>query len=94
LRNVFSRVKEWKLFKHNPVESGKKPRVEYNKTYVYTIEEVHELFRLLENEVIHRRLIVTLAIICGMRRSEILELQWEDVDFETNTIHVRHATYN
>lgn len=28
-----------------------------------------------------------------MRRSEILGLQWEDIDFETNTIHIRHALY-
>ncbi len=31
---------------------------------------------------------ITLAIMLGLRRSELLGLQWESVDFETHTIHI------
>jgi integrase len=93
LKNIFSRAKEWKLIKSNPVESVKKPKVDQKITDVYTTEEVQQLFKLLEDEPIHQRLIITLAITCGMRRGEILGLQWKDLDFTTNTIHIRHSLY-
>ncbi len=35
--------------------------------------------------------LVVVAIHTGMRRSELLGLRWEDVDFYTNTIHVRQG---
>src|SRR5699024_9855890 len=36
-------------------------------------------------------LIIKMALLTGMRKGEILALQWEDVDFATNTIQVRHS---
>lgn len=37
------------------------------------------------------RAAVTLAVICGLRRSEICGLRWEDIDFENNIIHIRNT---
>jgi integrase len=31
------------------------------------------------------------ALSCGLRRGEMLGLQWADVDLETGTLSVRHA---
>jgi integrase len=39
----------------------------------------------------NRILIVTLALFCGMRRGEIVGLQWENVDLEDGVIHIRHS---
>ena len=33
-----------------------------------------------------------LAIVSGMRKSEELALTWNDIDFETNTVHITKAT--
>ena len=35
-----------------------------------------------------------IALYTGMRRGEILALQWKDLDFENNIIHVTKAVYN
>lgn len=35
------------------------------------------------------RLALTLGIVLGLRRGEICGLRWEDVDFDTNVIHIR-----
>lgn len=59
--------------------------------WIYTTEEVHQLVELLQDQEQQMSIIVTLSLTCGLRRSEILGLKWEDIDFETNTIHVRHA---
>ncbi|MCP3031952.1 site-specific integrase [Halobacillus sp. A1] len=91
LRNVFSRAKEWGIIKNNPVENVKRPKVSKEKTEVYTQEEVQELFHLLQDQPIHQRLIIKLAITTGLRRGELLGLQWEDIDLDTRTIEVKHS---
>jgi len=36
-------------------------------------------------------LMIKLALLTGMRKGEILALQWDNVDFATNTIHIQHS---
>lgn len=38
-----------------------------------------------------RAVMVTLAVFAGLRTGEIFGLQWENVDFDTRTLHVRHS---
>lgn len=91
LRNVFSRAVEWGVVKSNPLEKVTRPKVSQERTNVYTQEEVHQLFQLLQGEPIHQQLIVTLALTSGLRRGELLGLQWEDIDLNTGTIEVQHS---
>ncbi|WP_257349076.1 tyrosine-type recombinase/integrase [Pseudalkalibacillus decolorationis] len=91
LRDIFSRAYDWKLIKSNPVESVKRPKVTQNKTEVYTDDEVREVFEKLQNEPISNRIMITLAITAGLRRGELLGLQWEDINFEDRTIQVNHS---
>jgi integrase len=91
LKDILSRATEWKVIKSNPVENVKRPKVTQNKTDVYTEEEVRELFEKLQHEPIHNRIMILLAITTGLRRGELLGLQWEDVDFEDKTINVVHS---
>ncbi|ULT58177.1 site-specific integrase [Neobacillus drentensis] len=73
------------------MEKVKRPKVIQNKTDVYTKNEAIELFKLLQNEPIHWRLIITLAITTGLRREELLGLQWQDLDLEKGTLQVNHS---
>lgn len=91
LRNIFSRAVEWAMISSNPVQNVKKPKQTQEEVEVYTQAEVQQLFQLLEQEPLHQRLIVTLAVTAGLRRGEILGLQWEDIDLDTGTITVRHS---
>ncbi len=91
LRDVMSRAAEWKLIKENPVESVKRPKVQQKKTNVYTDQEVRTLFDLLKSEPLHQCLIIKLALTAGLRRGEILGLQWEDIDLTCNTLTIKHS---
>lgn len=92
LKNLFSRAVEWQLIVDNPLSGVKKPKLQAVKDIeVYTVEEVKELFKLLEKEEIHHRLMVKLAILAGLRRGEILGLQWDDIHFPSNTIRIKNA---
>src|SRR5699024_1526272 len=74
------------------MEKAEKPTVKYKQGQVYDSAELKQLYGLLKLEENKQQvLIVKLALNTGMRKGELLGLQWEDVDFESNTIHVRHS---
>lgn len=46
----------------------------------------------LETEPLEDRAMFTLALFTGMRRGELLGLEWPDVDFETAVISIRRTS--
>jgi len=96
IRNVFERAVEWKLIKGNPAASIKPPKRKTKKTKlnVYSDEEIEKVFIALENELFHWRMFITLALAAGLRRSELLGLEWPCVDLENHTIEIRQAIVN
>lgn len=72
----------------NPVKCVKAPRVEVFQGETLSVEQIGQLFRLFENDPIED--IVRIAVIYGLRRSEIIGLRWEDINWETNTLQIRH----
>ncbi|MBA2874986.1 integrase [Anoxybacillus caldiproteolyticus] len=93
LNNIFNFAQEIQIIKENPVKMVKKPKVEYKETEVYTDEEVAHLLECLESEtqVPHWQIIIKLAIITGMRRSELCGLEFKHFDYENGLVRVRQA---
>ncbi|GGB42549.1 site-specific integrase [Lentibacillus populi] len=92
LNGVFKLAVKNEVIKKNPMEKVEKPTVTYKQGEVYNSDELRQLYYLLKNEENRQQvLIVKTALKTGMRKGEILALQWDDVDFNTNTIHVRHS---
>ncbi|MGG4143883.1 site-specific integrase [Paenibacillus algorifonticola] len=88
LKNIFSRAVEWKLIKQNPVSGVKKPTVKHKETIPYDEIEVQELLHALQKEPIHWRVMITLALTTGLRRGELLGLEWHHIDWETGVLSV------
>lgn len=88
LKNIFSRAVEWKVIKTNPVTSVKKPKVTSKEIVPYDEQEVSQLLQALEKEPFHWRMMVTLALTTGMRRGELLGLEWKHIDWKTGVIDV------
>ncbi|HZG81763.1 MAG TPA: tyrosine-type recombinase/integrase [Brevibacillus sp.] len=91
LNNVLSRAEEWKIIKKNPASEVKKPKVTYKEVEVYTEEEVAALFNALETEPIHWRMMITLAITTGLRRGELVGLEWKHIDLDSGTLEVKQS---
>lgn len=72
----------------NPARCVKPPKIEPYEAAAYSVEQVHALFALFEGDPIED--IVHIAVVYGLRRSEILGLRWQDVDFESGMLHIRH----
>ncbi len=58
------------------------------KFQYFNEEEIKELLKLFKNTRYEK--IILFALGTGMRRGEILGLQWQDIDFENKEIHVIH----
>lgn len=91
INNVLSRAEEWRIIKKNPASDVKKPKVTYKEVEVYTEEEVAKLFEALEKEQIHWRMMITLAITTGLRRGELVGLEWKHIDLENGTLEVKQS---
>ncbi|REJ29253.1 site-specific integrase [Caldibacillus debilis] len=95
LNNIFNYAKEIKLIKESPLEGVKKPKVEYKDIEVYSPEEAARLIKCLETEPLHWQVIIKLAVTTGMRRSELLGLEFKHIDLDNRIVHIRQAlTYS
>ena len=76
----------------NPCNRVTVPKGEKKEKDIYTLEEVAQLFQLLETAPLKYRTFFTLAIYSGFRRGEMLGLEWKDIDWEHNVISVRRTS--
>ena len=80
---------EMGLLSRNPAERVKAPRAARYEARSLTWEEVRVLMEHIGDP--KRRMVVLLALQTGLRRSELLGLQWRDVDLAASTIAIRRA---
>ncbi|MGF7046540.1 integrase [Paenibacillus sp. DS2015] len=88
LKDIFERAVDWRIIKINPVSAVKRPKVQERVVDVYSEHEVEIIFKALNKEPVHWRIMITLALTTGLRRGELLALEWKNVDFEECTIDV------
>lgn len=90
LSKIFSLALDSEFIESNPCFRVKKLKLNNQRTRVLSIEEEERLFAALgDNKLISD--IVSLALHTGMRRGEIFNLKWFDVDFSRNLIQVRES---
>ncbi|MCH8029581.1 MAG: site-specific integrase [Candidatus Dadabacteria bacterium] len=86
LRHLYNLAKRWRrFFGSNPVSESGLLEVHNQKERILTPDEEQ---RLLSCSPSYLKPIITTALNTGMRKSEILTLTWDAVDFENNLITV------
>jgi integrase len=88
IKSIFARAYEWDVIKHNPTTGIKEPKRKKRKIEFYNEEELLHLFKVLDDCYPKHRIIIKLAAIGGLRRSEILGIREESVDFKNNCIYI------
>ncbi|MBS4028866.1 MAG: site-specific integrase [Ignavibacteriales bacterium] len=86
LRAALNTAKRWKLLHTNPVEEITKC-VEPQQTPAFFAKEDFEMLLSLIKEQWLKETIM-FAVCTGMRRGEILNLRWSNIDFERKTISI------
>lgn len=93
LKQIFDSAVEDKIIAENPARSSRisnpgKASVKREAIDGDTMRTIIQgLLALQEND----RRFLALAIYSGMRKGEIIGLQWSDIDLERNVIHVRRS---
>jgi integrase len=85
LKLVFNLAVEWQWLVESPAAKVKKLRGETKRLRFLSREEV---YRLIDWCPSYLKPIIITAVSTGMRRGEIFNLKWEDVDFENGFIRV------
>ncbi|MFC4808790.1 tyrosine-type recombinase/integrase [Paenibacillus sp. GCM10023250] len=91
LKNILKRAVEWRIIKRNPVSDVQKPKVDSKEIIPYDEAEVEQMLRALQCEPYHWRIMITLALTTGLRRSELLGLEWKHLDFNTGVLDVSQS---
>ena len=92
ISDVFSFAVKMEMLTDNPCKRVTVPKGEKKEKDIYILEEVAQLFQLLETAPLKYRTFFTLAIYSGFRRGEMLGLEWKEVDWEHNVISVRRTS--
>ena len=83
-------VKEWQWLNENPCLKVKKPKEPPGRVrYLSKDELVRLLSACQQSKNKNLYLIILLALTTGSRKSEVLGLKWQDVDFDNNLLHLR-----
>ncbi len=91
LKGMLKQGIEWDYLKVNPASAVKPPRKPHIEMDFLTPAEIPAFLDAIEPK--WRPLFFT-AIFTGMRLGELLALQWSDVDWHSETIHVRRSVWH
>ena len=76
------------LIPTNPADKVERPKKNEFKGSYYSADEIHALTEVAEGTKLE--IPVLLASFYGLRRSEVLGLKWDAIDFEENTLEIKH----
>ena len=100
ISSVFSCATQWNILKVNPLKAARpeefkrknKLKQSKDKQRCLTLEESKRLIKELNNVDLKYQIITQIALIGGLRRSEILGLKWIDVDFKNSCIYINQSS--
>ena len=73
----------------NPFQSIDMPAVERREPTFYSAERMEQFLEAIKNERLY--VLVKITAFYGLRRSEVLGLQWKNIDFEQDTLKIAHT---
>ena len=90
-QKIFKRCVRLHILKkaENPMIDIEKPKIAPFTGQFYSPEELNQLFTIIKGNVLE--VPILLASYYGLRRSEVLGLKWDAVDFKNKCLVIRHT---
>lgn len=73
----------------NPCQYVTLPQQQRYQAKYYNSQQLDDLFEAIKDEPIYP--LVKITTIYGLRRSELLGLKWDSIDFESGTVTIQHT---
>jgi len=73
----------------NVADDVELPKIDEYENQVYNSEQLHTLFSLVKGKNLF--IPIMIGAYTGLRRSEVVGLKWENIDFNERIIRVKHA---
>lgn len=89
LHKALGQAVRWNLIPRNPADAVKAPTPTPKEMHPLSVHEARRLLAAAQGDRLEA--LYVLAIHTGMRRGELLGLQWADVDLDSSTIRVRRT---
>ena len=77
------------MIQKNPCDFVELPKQRRREADFYTVDELQEMFDCLKDEPLYP--LFYLTAIYGLRRSEVLGLKWDSVNFKARTLTIKHT---
>jgi len=87
---MLKHAKQWRYLRENPAQEIRRLRVEAQEMDYLTPEEIRLLLQHADEP--YRTLFLT-AALTGMRRSEVLAIQWGDIAWAGSSIHIKRSLF-
>ena len=88
IRQALDYAVKTELINSNPATRVDRPKAEQYIASHYNQEELNRLFEVVKDTIME--VPVCIAAFYGLRRSEVLGLKWDAIDFENKTITIKH----
>jgi integrase len=92
LSSIFNDAVMWQVIPSNPASRVKPPKVPKKIAKHFDEQQTMEVLTALENEPPKYKLAITLTIFTGVRKGELMAMEWQDINFTEGTIRVERAT--
>lgn len=90
--SIFEYAIRIEMLTKNPCTNVKLPPEVHSEKKIYTPEQAEEFVDLLYSEApLKHQLFASIAIICGLRRSEIVGLRYSDIDVDNHILRIERA---
>ena len=92
ISSILTKAVKWGYIPASPAANAELPRPAKAEAHYLDKADACKLLELLQDENIKYRTMITLDLLSGLRRGELLGLRWRDIDFENDTIRVNQTS--
>ncbi len=92
LHKAFKSAVKRRIIPANPCDQADRPRMTQFISSYYNQFEIKKLLDAIEDDPL--RIVIVLTAYYGLRRSEVLGIKWEAIDFENKEVRIAHKIVN